>query len=147
MKPHPSFRERSIPQVQSLGAVTLRALSVADLERDFSAVMESAADIRAAHPGSRWPEGLTREDNLIDLAWHQREFAARRSFAFVIEDATGDYLGCLYVYPSIAGEAAADVTWWWRSGSNVDRDGFVAALGAWLSGPVWPPLHYRLQPG
>ena len=75
MRPHPSFKNRSIPVVHVLGDVTLRALTVADLERDFSAVMESAADTKAANPGSNWPDGLTKEKNLIDLAWHQREFA------------------------------------------------------------------------
>lgn len=99
MRPHPLFKNRSIPLVHVLGEVTLRALSVHDLERDFSAVMESAADIKAANPGSSWPDGLTMEKNLIDLAWHQREFEARRSFAWVIEDAGGSYLGACMSIP------------------------------------------------
>ena len=123
----------------------MRALGVADLDRDFSAVMESAADIKAAHPGSSWPDGLTQDRNLIDLAWHQREFEARRSFAWVMEDEAGAYLGCLYVYPSIAGEAAADVVWWWRSGVAADRAAFRAAVADWLAGEDWPRLTYRLQ--
>lgn len=147
MRPHPLFKNRSIPIVHALGGVTLRALSVHDLERDFSAVMESAADIKAANPGSSWPDGLTMEKNLIDLAWHQREFEARRSFAWVIEDAGGSYLGCLYVYPSIAGEHAADVVWWWRSGTTVDKPGFRELLEEWLAGDPWPPLTYRLSSG
>lgn len=79
MKPHPLFKNRTIPSVHALGEFILRALSVNDLERDFSAAKESAADIKAANPGSSWPDGLTKEKNLIDLAWHQREFEARRS--------------------------------------------------------------------
>lgn len=145
MKPHPLFRSQSIPALHALGAVTLKALSIHDLERDFSAVMESAADIKAANPGSSWPDGLTREKNLIDLAWHQREFEARRSFAWVIESADGQYLGCLYVYPSIAGEPSADVVWWWRSGAVVSRPAFRQELLEWLSGDDWPRLHYMLQ--
>lgn len=125
----------------------LRALSVDDLERDFSAVMESAADIRAANPGSSWPDGLTKQKNLIDLAWHQWEFEARRSFAWVIEDGGGQYLGCLYVYPSIAGEAAADVVWWWRSGIVVSERSFREKLQDWLVGEPWPRLTYRLPRG
>ncbi len=145
MRPHPLFRDRSIPAVHVLGDVTLRALSVGDIERDFSAVMESAADIKAANPGSSWPDGLTREKNLIDLAWHQREFEARRSFAWVIESGDGAYLGCLYVYPSIAGEQAADVGWWWRTGVAISDRTFRERLLAWLSGPDWPRLDYRLK--
>ncbi len=145
MRPHPLFRDRAIPSVQVLGDVTLRGLTVADLDRDFAAVMESAAEIKAANPGSGWPDGLTRDKNLIDLAWHQREFEARRSFAWVIENAGGAYLGCFYVYPSIAGEQAADVTWWWRTGMPADRPAFREQVQAWLAGPDWPRLEYRVK--
>jgi len=145
MRPHPLFKGRSIPTVHRLGEFILRALSVGDLDRDFSAIMESAADIKAANPGSSWPDGLTKEKNLIDLAWHQREFEARRSFAWVIEDVAGDYLGCLYVYPSIAGERSADVIWWWRTGVIVSRPSFRDHLSAWLSSPDWPRLTYGLK--
>lgn len=144
MRPHPHFKSRPIPPVHRLGEFTLRALSIHDLERDFAAVMESAADIKAANPGSSWPDGLTREKNLIDLAWHQREFEARRSFAWVIEDAAGDYLGCFYVYPSIAGEEAADVVWWWRAGrAPLDRS-FDQQVADWLANEPWPRLRYNL---
>lgn len=145
MKPHPFFKGRSIPALHTLGAFTLRALSVGDLDRDFEAVMGSAAEIKAAHPNSSWPDGLTREKNLIDLAWHQKEFEARRSFAWVIEDDGGAYLGCLYVYPSIAGEAAADVAWWWRTGKVTSEPSFREQLEHWLASDGWPRLRYDLQ--
>ncbi len=146
MRPHPLFKDRTIPTVQALGSFTLRALTVGDLDRDFGAVMESAADIKAANPGSSWPEGLTRDANLLDLAWHQREFESLRSFAWVIEDSDGMYLGCLYVYPALTGEKAADVRWWWRSGTVVARTSFREMLLEWLASPDWPPLRYELQP-
>lgn len=140
MRPHPLFKTSSIPTIHPLGEFTLRVLTIADLDRDFAAVMESAADIKAANPGSTWPDGLTREKNLIDLAWHQREFEARRSFAWVIEAADGDYLGCLYVYPSIAGEQSADVTWWWRTGRGGANQLFREKLKAWLASADWPRM-------
>jgi hypothetical protein len=146
MRPHPLFKDRSIPREQVLGEFTLRILTVEDVERDFIAVMESAADIRAANPGSTWPEGLTRHDNLLDLAWHQREFESRRSFAWIIESSGGEYLGCLYVYPSLAGGKSADVVWWWRTGMVVSKGAFRELLLEWLSGKDWPPLRYDLQP-
>ena len=68
-------------------------------------------------------EGI-RDENMIDLAWHQKEFEARRSFAWVIEEENGTYAGCAYVSPSINGEKAADVTWWWRTGASIDRHEF-----------------------
>ncbi|UYO00709.1 MAG: hypothetical protein KIT02_05710 [Devosia sp.] len=123
----------------------MQALTIADLDRDYDAIMASADDIRAANPGSRWPDGLTKDDNLIDLAWHQREFRARRSFSWVIENASGDYLGCLYVYPSISGEAAARVAWWWHTGHGGSDAELRVLLTNWLSGADWPRLDYRLQ--
>ncbi|GHA16402.1 hypothetical protein GCM10007989_09300 [Devosia pacifica] len=145
MQPHPFFKDRLIPSAHKLGQFELRALSVSDLDRDYSAVMESAAEIKAANPYSTWPEGLTRERNLIDLAWHQREFEMRRSFAWVIEDLAGTYLGCVYVYPSLTGERSADVRWWWRIGQNADQAAFRSLLHEWLGTSVWPPLSYHLQ--
>lgn len=142
MRPHPQFKTYSIPSTHRLGDFTLKSLSISDLDRDFDAIMESAADIKAANPGSNWPDGLTREKNLIDLAWHQREFEARRSFAWVIESREGDYLGCLYVYPSIAGDETADVIWWWRSGIDSATHSFRENVGAWLASDTWPRLDY-----
>jgi hypothetical protein len=86
---------------------------------------------------------MTREQNMIDLAWHQREFEARRSFAWVVEDEAGNYAGCAYVYPSINGNMAADAVWWWRTGSNVDRQQFRKPFLDWLASPDWPTLDYR----
>lgn len=145
MRPHPKFQSHNIPNVHSLGGYRLTSLSVDDLVRDFAAVKESAADIKAANPGMHWPEGLTLEENLIDLAWHQKEFAKKRSFAWVIEDEQGNHQGCLYVYPSIAGENKADVHWWWRSGFAPDGIGFRATLTAWLASDAWPDLTYQLH--
>lgn len=145
MRPHPLFKDWSIPTVHVLGPFALRVLTVEDVERDFSAVMESAADIRSANPGSNWPQGLTKQDNLLDLAWHQREFESRRSFTWVIEDSGGTYLGCLYVYPSLAGDRSADVAWWWRTGVRAEKRVFRDLLSDWLSGPGWPDLTYELQ--
>jgi hypothetical protein len=144
-RPHPRFADTNIPTKHTLGTVKLNALTVDDLNRDFEAVMESAADIRAANPSDTWPDGLTLDQNLIDLAWHQKEFQTRRSFTWVIEDFEGEYLGCLYVYPSIGGETSADVTWWWRTGMSVDRERFRKDLHDWLAGPDWPRMDYHFD--
>lgn len=145
MRPHPAFADRTVPVEHRLGAFVLKALKVADLDRDYAAIIESKADLRAKFPNLTWPDGLTRDANLIDIAWHQKEFAARRSFAWVIEDLSGGYLGCAYVYPSILGEQAADVAWWWRTGAKADRNAFKGAFLGWLAGPDWPALDYRLM--
>jgi len=145
MRPHPYFTGWAIPAEYFLGAIKLKALSVDDLDRDYEAVMQSAADIKTANPTLTWPDGLTREQAMVDLAWHQKEFESRRSFAWVVEDKDQTYLGCIYVYPSIAGEKSADVAWWWKTGAKLDRKKFRHDLYLWLSGGSWPPLDYHLQ--
>lgn len=145
MRPHPKFIGWNIPYEFPLGKFKLKALTVSDVERDFEAVMESAAKLKAENPSLTWSDGLTLDENLIDIAWHQKEFQSNRSFAWVIEDNKGSYLGCLYVYPSISGENTADVHWWWRSGTTVDTSDFRKSLLDWMSSDDWPELDFRLK--
>lgn len=76
-----------------------RPLSRADLKDDLAAANASAATIRKTRGGG-WPEGeLSIEFNELDLAWHEREFRDGESFAYVVYDAAGRYIGCFYLYP------------------------------------------------
>ena len=145
MRPHPAFEGRAIPREAALGPFRMHWLTMADTEEDYEAVMESAEALSAqSHDG--WPEGLTLEENRIDLAWHQREFTCNRSFAWIVRDAGGAYLGCAYVYPSITGAPECEVRFWFRSGLEPvpDRADFARRLMGWLSGPPWPDLAMRL---
>lgn len=143
MHAHPAFAQTEIPDLADLGPFRLRALRLSDLDADMAAIVESAADLRGVMGGS-WPEGLTREDDALDLAWHEREFTSRRSFAFVIGDATRDYLGCAYVTPLIGTVDAAEVRFWFRTSVAGEDLGppFRTALEAWIDGPAWPRLSY-----
>jgi hypothetical protein len=80
----------------------LRMLTIHDAVKDFDAVMAAAPRLRGAmEPGATWPDGLTLEENLIDLAWHQREFTIGHSFAYtVMNDDESRCLGCCYLNPS-----------------------------------------------
>jgi hypothetical protein len=62
--------------------------------------------------GDDWPKGLTRDDNLIDMGWHEREFTARRSFAWIVRNPEGTYLGCAYLYPAIGERGRGEVVTW-----------------------------------
>lgn len=148
MKPHPAFADREIPERQTLGTFLLRRLGVEDLDEDMEAIRESEASL-AGISGGDWPVGLTREADLIDLAWHQREFEARRSFAWVIADGETDaYLGCAYVYLAFDPQGPMEAWWWFRDGAK--RRGDVAGFGAlfegWLSGAPWPALPFDMRP-
>jgi hypothetical protein len=73
-------------------------LARTDVDIDLAAVNANMAFIRKTRGGS-WPEGKTsREDNLVDLAWHERELRENDSFAYAIYDTRGTYIGCFYLY-------------------------------------------------
>lgn len=80
----------------------LRMLRVHDVVKDFDAVISARDRLRGAmEPGATWPDNLTLEENLIDLAWHQREFTIGHSFAYtVMNDDESLCLGCCYLNPS-----------------------------------------------
>ena len=80
----------------------LRPLTVHDVVKDYDAVMSSRAQLwELFGPGSDWPlESLSLEQDLIDLAWHQKEFQLRTSFTYTLVTLDGErVLGCVYVMP------------------------------------------------
>lgn len=107
----------------------LRMLTVADVVKDFVAVMESEQRLVGfMNPHKTWPRGLTIEENLIDLGWHQREFTIGHSFAYtVMNDDESRCLGCCYLYPSERSDWDAKAFYWARESEY--RDGFDAVLG------------------
>jgi hypothetical protein len=119
----------------------LRMLTVNDLVKDYDAVMSSAARLKGLmRPGSTWPDGLTLEDDLIDLGWHQREFRLRRSFCYTMMSPDESVcLGCCYIYPSEKSDFDAKVFWWVRTSALAG--GFDERLGTafrgWLR-DCWP---------
>ena len=143
MLPHPAFADRQIPEAISLGVFRLRMLRLADLDADMAAIEESAAELKGVLGGT-WPEGLTREEDAIDLAWHEREFTTRRSFAFVIGRGERDYVGCAYVSPVPGLADLAEVRFWFRTKAREDGDrtAFRAEFEDWLDGPDWPRIRY-----
>ena len=79
--------EFEVPEILETERLRLRPLTIHDVVKDFAAVMESEERLRVGfEPDNDWPSGLTLEQDLIDLGWHQREFQERSSFAFTVVD-------------------------------------------------------------
>ena len=76
--------EFEVPETLETDEFRLRMLTVNDVVKDYDAVMSSAEHLKSVWPGSTWPDGLTLEQNLIDLGWHQKEFQRRDSFAYTV---------------------------------------------------------------
>ncbi len=117
----------------------LRMLTVNDVVKDFEAVITSTEHLHDIW-GPGWPEGLTLEQNLIDLGWHQKEFQRRRSFAYtVVALDESRVLGCVYIYPTRKTGYDAEVYLWARQSelaSGMETE-LTKAVKTWLKAK-WP---------
>ena len=111
-------------------------------ESDLAAWGSSIEHIRSTpgYPDGRWPPvvGMSPEANLGDLTRHAADFEARKGFTFtVLDPATGEVIGCVYLYPTSSTEHDVDVQSWVRA----DRAGLdvplADAVAAWLEAD-WP---------
>jgi hypothetical protein len=112
----------------------LRMLSVDDVVKDFEAICD-----RVDHTGaSRPPFVPTITLNLVDLGWHQKEFALRRSFAYtVVAPDESEVLGCVYLNPSDSHDARVSL-WVRRSAYEAGLDPLLEqAVREWVA-MRWP---------
>ena len=104
-----------VPENLETDEFRLRMLTVNDVVKDYDAVMSSVDHLSKVWPGSGWPDGLTLEEDLIDLGWHQREFMNRSSFAYTmvtLDEST--VVGCVYINPTRKRGYDAEVYLWVR---------------------------------
>ena len=139
-----------VPEVFETPEYRLRTLTVHDVVKDYDAVMSSAEHIQQeVWPGSEWPTGLTLEQNLVELGWHQREFQKRLSFAYtVVELDESRVVGCVYVNPTRRAGHDAEVHLWTRPPSQVtfvDEARLTRVVRDWLAA-AWP-FHRPAFPG
>ena len=115
-----------VPERYETEMFLLTPLNVNDLIQDYEAVMVSVGHLKGLMDPSTWPEGLTIEDNLVDLGWHQREFSLVHSFEYAVrEREEKTYLGCCYIYPSNDSKFHTQVHFWVRQDKNPDTHEFI----------------------
>ena len=80
----------------------------------------------------------TVAENLVDLGWHQKEFALRRSFAYtVVAPDESRVLGCVYLNPSETHDARV-VMWVRRSAWDQGLDPVLeTTVREWIE-QDWP---------
>ncbi|MCX6100441.1 MAG: hypothetical protein NTV92_03290 [Candidatus Bipolaricaulota bacterium] len=138
----------SAPREMRTERLILRPLRASDAERDFDAVMSSAAELRRSR-GSTWPsDDFTLAENLADLERHEREHESGEAFTYtVLASDEARCLGCVYIVPVWPGAAplcgtaacAACVGFWVRASeqaSDLDRH-LLTTLREWLKAE-WP---------
>ncbi|HSZ44551.1 MAG TPA: N-acetyltransferase [Streptosporangiaceae bacterium] len=132
----------AVPLELVTGAFRLEPLGPQHNEGDYRAWMSSIEHIRSTpgFAGRSWPRPeMTPEENLGDLRRHAEDFAERRGFTYtVLDNASGEIVGCVYIYPpGDGGSASADVRSWVRS-DRADLDAQVHdAVSGWLRA-AWP---------
>lgn len=121
-------------------AFRLEPLGPQHNEADYAAWTSSIEHIRSTpgFPDGRWPDDRSFEDNLRDLRRHQDDFVHRRGFTYtVLDPASGDVIGCVYIYPDPAEAGRAQVQSWVRvSRAELDVP-LWRAVSAWLEA-AWP---------
>ena len=129
-----------MPRVLETPEFRLRMLTIHEVVKDYDAVMSSVEHLKTIWPTSGWPVGLTLEQNLIDLGWHQKEFQTRRSFAYTVVSLDESMvLGCVYLDPSRKRDYDAVAFLWARQsqlGSGLEER-LLAAVRGWLA-DLWP---------
>jgi hypothetical protein len=132
-----------VPEKLETEEFRLRMLSVNDLVKDYDAVMSSVEHLKSTFSvisEDSWPEGLTLEEDLIDLGWHQREFTLGFSFAYTVMNLNESVcLGCVYIEPTSKADYDAVITMWARESElagGLDRRLF-RAVKSWIAAK-WP---------
>jgi RimJ/RimL family protein N-acetyltransferase len=132
------------PAGMATDVLVLEPLGPEHNERDHAAWMSSIEHIHATpgfddptHPNP-WPEPMTLGENLADLEMHARHLAHREGFTYtVLDPASRDVIGCVYIYPAEDGVHDASVRSWVRvSHAHLDEP-LWRAVSDWLERD-WP---------
>jgi hypothetical protein len=131
-----------VPAVVETQLFRMRSITIHDAFKDYDAVMSSRQHLWQRF-GSTWgwpSEDLTLEQNIIDLAWHQKEFQLRSSFDYAVMSLDDTrLLGCVYIDPPHEPDMDADVWYWVRQSelSNGLEELLQQFVPDWLA-TVWP---------
>jgi hypothetical protein len=109
-------------------------------DSDYEAWSSSVEHIHMT-PGweaSSWPDDRGLVDNLRDLQRHADDFEKRAGFTYtVLDPATDDVIGCVYIYPDDTEQHDARVRSWVRA-TRLELDVQLwRAVTAWLADD-WP---------
>lgn len=95
----------------------LQPLTIQHAVKDYDAVMSNREYLWQRFGDIwGWPTSdLSLEQDMIDLAWHQKEFQLRSTFAYAVLSLDGmQVLGCVYIYPPQFVGTDAQVWHWVR---------------------------------
>ena len=127
-----------------LTAGELRLEPLAPAQRRGLRRMDGQHRPHPGDPGIRrdgWPHEMSLAENLRDLERHAQDFAGRRGFTYtVLSTATGEVIGCVYIYPPPGenqGRRSAVVRSWVRADQAALDPVLYHAVRDWLERD-WP---------
>jgi RimJ/RimL family protein N-acetyltransferase len=132
--------EFDVPLGLETSEFVLRPLGPEHNEPDYDAWTSSQEHIHAT-PGwehSKWPREMTRDENRADLQRHANDFRNRTGFTYtVLDPASGDVIGCVYIYPvPESDDDARALSWVRKTHAHLDTP-LRRAVSDWLESD-WP---------
>jgi hypothetical protein len=133
----------AVPSGLTAGEMRLEPLGPQHNAADYAAWTTSTSHIQATpgFPWGNWPHEMSLAENLSDLERHAQDFAGRRGFTYtVLSTATGDVIGCVYIYPPPGQNQdprSAAVRSWVRADQAALDPVLYHAVRAWLERD-WP---------
>jgi hypothetical protein len=107
---------------------------------DYAAWTSSLQHIAATpgFPWGSWPREMTADENRADLERHAEDFRTRQGFTYtVLDPASRDVIGCVYIYPARDAEHDARALSWVTAGrAHLDAP-LWRAVSEWLAAD-WP---------
>ena len=109
-------------------------------ESDYDAWTSSMEHIAATpgYPDGSWPREMTQDENRTDLQRHADDFRTRKGFTYtVLDPASRDVIGCVYIYPLRDSDYdACALSWVRESHAHLDTP-LWRAVSEWLESD-WP---------
>jgi hypothetical protein len=129
-----------VPLALATEQLRLEPLGPQHNDSDYEAWSSSVEHIRMT-PGwetSSWPDDRSLADNLRDLQRHADDFTSRKGFTYtVLDPATDDVIGCVYIYPDDSEQHDARVLSWVRASRTELDVPLWRAVTSWLA-VDWP---------
>jgi RimJ/RimL family protein N-acetyltransferase len=117
-------------------------------DRDYNAWTSSMEHIAATpgFPWGSWPREMTPDANRADLERHAEDFRTRTGFTYtVLDPASHDVIGCVYIYPVRDSDYHARALSWVReSHAHLDTP-LWHTVSEWLAAD-WPFANVQYAP-
>jgi hypothetical protein len=136
-----------IPLGLATSELVLEPLGPEHNASDYDAWTSSMDHIKATpgFAGGSWPREMTSDENRGDLERHANDFRARNGFTYtVLDPASRDVIGCVYIYPVRDGEGASVLSWVRASHAQLDVP-LWRAVSEWLESD-WPFVSVKYAP-